>query len=191
MYLEVWVEKDALSGVLSRVTERYHVPIMVNRGYSSVSAMHDAYERFDYAWRHDQKVQIIYLGDYDPSGIDMIRDIRTRIIEFGMGDHPGYDDEGEFLENYPFAVQPIALTRDQIQMYNPPPNPAKVTDPRADKFIKAHGKTSWEVDALRPEVLNEILDDAITGWMDMDLYNSIVESEDADISKLKALIPLL
>lgn len=72
-YLEVWVEKDALSGVLKRVTEKYHVPILVNRGYSSASAMFDSYERFLKAIENGQKCTILYLGDYDPSGIDMIR----------------------------------------------------------------------------------------------------------------------
>lgn len=81
-YLEVWVEKDALSGVLKRVTEKYGINIMVNRGYSSVSAMYDAFRRFKTAHDNNQKVRVIYLGDYDPSGIDMIRDINDRITEF-------------------------------------------------------------------------------------------------------------
>ena len=84
-YLEVWVEKDALSGVLKRVTSKYHVPILVNRGYSSASAMYDSYNRFKEAIENKQRVTILYLGDYDPSGIDMIRDIRDRITEFMAG----------------------------------------------------------------------------------------------------------
>lgn len=84
-YLECWVEKDALSGVLKRVTSKYHVPILVNRGYSSVSSMYDSFVRFEMALRARQKVKIIYLGDFDPSGIDMIRDIETRISEFLLG----------------------------------------------------------------------------------------------------------
>ncbi len=74
-YLEVWVEKDALSGVLKRVTSQYHVPILVNRGYSSASAMYDSYERFREAFKIRQSIYILYLGDFDPSGMDMIRDV--------------------------------------------------------------------------------------------------------------------
>jgi len=84
-YVEVWVEKDALSGVLKRVTEKYHVPILVNRGYSSASAMFDSYQRFKDAHEEGKAVKILYLGDYDPSGMDMIRDIRERTLEFIMG----------------------------------------------------------------------------------------------------------
>ena len=82
-YIEVWVEKDALSGVLKRITEKYHINILVNRGYSSASAMFDSYNRFKSALQEGKKsLRILYLGDFDPSGLDMIRDIRDRIGEF-------------------------------------------------------------------------------------------------------------
>ena len=186
-YLEVWVEKDALSGVLKRVTSKYHVPILVNRGYSSASAMYDSYNRFKEAIENKQRVTILYLGDYDPSGIDMIRDIRDRITEFMAGSSEVEDlwNEDEdysldtiesFIEDR-FTIKPIALTLEQIQEYNPPPNPAKITDPRSGKFIAELGKTSWEVDALKPEVLHSLLEDEIQYLIDMDLYNERVEME--------------
>ena len=90
-YIEVWVEKDALSGVLKRITESYHIHILVNRGYSSVSAMYDSYKRFSSAINRNQKVYILYLGDFDPSGVDMIRDIRDRIKEFLLQDESIFD----------------------------------------------------------------------------------------------------
>lgn len=189
-YIEVWVEKDALSGVLKRVTEKYHIPILVNRGYSSASAMFDSFKRFRLANYNGQSIEILYLGDFDPSGIDMIRDIRDRIAEFVMGDY-GYDSYEDFEDNFPFSITPIALTKEQIRLYNPPPNPAKVTDPRAKDFIKAHGKTSWEVDALRPEVLNDLLNNAIVQRIDMSLFDSMVRRESADKSKLKKLMTYL
>lgn len=186
-YLEVWVEKDALSGVLSRVTKQYHIPIVVNRGYSSASAMFDAFERFTNAFLNNQSIKILYLGDFDPSGMDMIRDIQDRIIEFIKGSQRFETDE-EAIELYQFSVEPIALTREQIRQYNPPPNPAKQTDPRAKDFIKLHGATSWEVDALRPEVLNALLTEAIKRNIDESLYYEIVHREEADKSKIKTLI---
>ena len=187
VYLEVWVEKDALSGVLKRVTEKYHIPILVNRGYSSVSAMYDSFMRFVHraAWK-ERDVKIIYLGDYDPSGLDMIRDIASRIEEFQVG----YND-GHLVEEMFFEVIPIALTKEQIDQYDPPPNPAKITDPRAKNFIKKHGDMSWEVDALRPDVLNQLLDDAILSYIDEDLYKEILEQEKVDKEKLKSLIDLI
>lgn len=181
-YVEVWVEKDALSGVLKRVTERYHVPILVNRGYSSASAMFDSYNRFKDSYQNGQDIRVLYLGDYDPSGIDMIRDIHDRTMEFFTG--KGEDDVD-------FEIIPIALTRDQIRQYDPPPNPAKITDPRAKDFIKKHGATSWEVDALPPNVLNQILDDSIRRFIDTDVFDEIVNREQQDKDKLSALVQYL
>lgn len=181
-YVEVWVEKDALSGVLKRVTEMYHVPILVNRGYSSASAMFDSYNRFKVAYQNGQDIRVLYLGDYDPSGIDMIRDIHDRTMEFFTG-------KGE--EDVDFEIIPIALTREQIQQYDPPPNPAKITDPRAKDFIKKHGSTSWEVDALPPNVLNQLLDDSIRRYIDTDVFDEIVNREQHDKDKLSALTQYL
>jgi hypothetical protein len=186
VYLEVIVEKDALSGVLKRVTEKYHIPILVNRGYSSASAMFDSYQRFKNAYQLNQTIKILYLGDYDPSGLDMIRDIRERILEFYMGEYD-YEDIEDAAEAFDFEIIPIALTREQIEEYDPPPNPAKRTDPRADKFIEAHGATSWEVDALPPDVLNNLLDTAIVSNLDIEKFNKVVENEKKDRRKLKSL----
>lgn len=203
-YVEVWVEKDALSGVLSRVTRKYHIPILVNRGYSSASAMYDSFNRFNDAFENSQKIRILYLGDYDPSGIDMIRDVKHRIQEFFLGRYNNPEDLADekinaewmeqnathSLEDNPgldFDIIPIALTREQINQYDPPPNPAKLSDPRSGKFVQAHGSTSWEVDALRPEVLNQILTDAIEDIIDIDMYEEVVSEEKADKDKLKKL----
>jgi hypothetical protein len=182
IYLEVWVEKDALSGVLKRVTRKYHVPILVNRGYSSASSMYDSFMRFvREGSRKDRPVKVLYLGDFDPSGLDMVRDIEDRTREF-IG---GYGDVE--VENMDFSVEAIALTREQIEAYNPPPNPAKITDPRAADFIKQYGPTSWEVDALRPEVLNALLEGAILAEIDEEKYLRIVEREQADRDTLNGL----
>ena len=186
-YLEVWVEKDALSGVLKRVTEKYHIPIMVNRGYSSASAMFDSYQRFKSAIENGQKtVKILYLGDFDPSGMDMIRDIHDRVFEFLQGDETieEYDTIEEFCN---FSIVPIALTMEQIKKFNPPPNPAKITDPRAKDYIVKYGKTSWEVDALPPKELNNLLESAILEYIDLELYDIICNEESNDIAKLKSL----
>lgn len=185
-YVEVWVEKDALSGVLKRVTSKYHVPILVNRGYSSASAMFDSYQRFKAAYESGQAIRVLYLGDYDPSGMDMIRDVKSRTLEFFMGEYE-IEDEEYAAESMDFQVIPIALTREQIRQYNPPPNPAKTSDPRAKDFIERHGSTSWEVDALRPEVLNNLLDEAIRENIDETAYMEIVGKEEADKEKLRRL----
>ena len=169
VYIEVWVEKDALSGVISRITEKYHVRLMVNRGYSSTTAMHDASERII---ESGKTAYILYLGDHDPSGMDMVQDIRSRLIEF----------------NADVTIIPVALTDEQIEKYNPPPNPAKISDPRAIKYIKKYGETSWEVDALPPIVLNNLIEKEIQLLIDHQKYRNLIIQEKIDISKLKEFV---
>lgn len=164
--VEIWVEKDALSNVLYRVSEKYHIRLMVNRGYSSVSAMYDAYKRLI-----DNDI-ILYFGDHDPSGIDMIRDIEDRLLEFGIN----------------VNVKPVALTMNQILEFNPPPNPAKIADPRAKWYIKKYGKTSWELDAIPPRELIILAEDAVKNVIDIDLYNKMLDKEKNDIKELEAFL---
>lgn len=177
-YLEVWVEKDALSGVLRRITSRYHVRLLVNRGYGSVTAIYDLYQR---SWRQiaeGKDVKILYLGDHDPSGIDMIRDVTDRTTEMlASGD----------LESS-FTLEPIALTMEQIRMYDPPPNPAKLSDTRARAYLDEFGPVSWEVDALPPNVLNDLLSSKIEENIDMDQYYAMLEQEKKDKEKLRKFI---
>lgn len=167
VYIEIWVEKDALSGVLKRITSHYHINLMVNRGYSSCTAMHDAAERIK--MHPDKECVILYLGDHDPSGVDMVRDIKARLTEFGA------DAE----------VQRIALTMEQITQYNPPPNPTKIKDPRAQAYIAKFGETAWEVDALNPNVLQRIIRQAVEELIDLDRFNARLEQEKQDKQHLE------
>jgi len=178
VYIEVWVEKDALSGVLRRITEHYHINLMVNRGYSSTSAMYDAFQRFQ---AEDRPGIILYLGDHDPSGLDMIRDVKDRLEQFGMTFFPAETlIENPDLNEGTFSIEHMALTKEQIDQYNPPPNPAKMTDSRAADYVVEHGRTSWEVDALPPETLNKLVSDKIESLIDMDLFQDMLDKEKSD-----------
>jgi len=160
VYIECWSEKDALSNILYRVSSYYHIYLVINRGYSSCTAMHDAHQRFE---SNDKNV-ILYMGDHDPSGLDMVRDIQERLDEFGSN----------------VEVVPVALTTAQIQQYDPPPNWAKVTDPRAKWYIQEYGNTSWEVDALEPKALHKLLQQHIECRIDMDKFHAVLEQETED-----------
>ena len=162
--IEIWVEKDALSNVLFRVTSKYHIRLMVNRGYSSISAMYDAHRRLR------SGDVILYFGDHDPSGKDMVRDIRERMKEFGRE----------------VDVRPVALTMEQIRRFNPPPNPAKITDPRAKWYIREYGRTSWELDALPPRELIRLAEEAVEELIDLDQYNRCLDREQRDIEELRS-----
>lgn len=168
-FLEVWVEKDALSGVLSPICDQYHVSLMVNRGYSSATAMHDAARRLAYYEGRGQVCTVLYLGDHDPSGEDMVRDVQARLRIFRCKT----------------KVKKIALTMAQIEQYNPPPNPAKMSDSRAQGYVDTHGESSWELDALTPDVLNKLLHKEIKQIIDMKKYNAIIKEEEEEVEALK------
>lgn len=164
--LLVIIEKDAISNVMKPITGEYGVRLLVNRGYGSSSAMYALSQMFEDDGR---PAKILYMGDHDPSGLDMIRDVRQRLGTFGIG----------------VDIEPIALTWDQVEEYNPIPNPAKFKDPRASDYVAKYGKISYEVDALDPLVLRQVLRDAIERNMDMDQYAGVLRQEKEDIVMLR------
>lgn len=135
---EVWVEKQALEDVISRATGQDRVPYLACKGYMSQSEMYAAAKRFERHRLRGKTPLVIHLGDHDPSGLDMTRDIRDRLEEMSWG---------------AVEVRRIALNMDQVQQYQPPPNPAKLTDARGAWYVDEYGPESWELDALPPDVL--------------------------------------
>lgn len=173
-YCELWVEKDALSGVIRPLAQEYHITMMVNRGYSSQTAMYDASKRFIAASEDGHaELHLLYLGDHDPSGEDMVRDIADRLALFGVPD---------------LQVKKIALTIAQVRKYDPPPNPAKMADPRAGDYVAKYGATSWEVDALPPDVLQNLIRGALEEIVDKRLVHKVREAEDRDKEELRAAV---
>jgi hypothetical protein len=155
--VEVWIEKDALIGVIGRVCEELDLPHFSCRGYTSQSEVWVAARRIENYLRAGQRCAIIHLGDHDPSGIDMSRDIEARLRMFIDGD--GFDDSM-------FSLTRVALNHDQVQQYNPPPNPAKLTDSRSDSYIALHGTESWELDALEPVVIEDLVRETAESYID-------------------------
>jgi hypothetical protein len=194
-YVELWVEKQALAGVLEPLARRFQITLMVNKGYSSSSAMFDSAARIrrnmgtfgeplvpepvygqesetDYSEiGSDREGVVLYLGDHDPSGEDMVRDIRDRLKILGA--------DSERL-----TVQKVALTMPQIRQYVPPPNPAKITDPRAREYIAQHGPHSWEVDALNPTILARLVSNAVAQYQDQDALDLTLKREETDRNNL-------
>jgi len=168
---EVWVEKDALVGVVGRVCDELDVNYFSCRGYTSLSEMWSASQRLLKYKRQGQTPFVIHLGDHDPSGIDMSRDITDRLETFTKR-------ELEF--------ERIALNIDQVEEYNPPPNPAKLSDSRATAYIARFGDESWELDALRPTVIAELITEAVESCRDDEAWEQAVEHEEGQIKELKA-----
>lgn len=208
-YVELWVEKQALAGVLEPLASEFHATLCVNKGYSSSSAMKESADRIIENCTLDKKLRdemyrrineseedtpereaalefmrenirkairhpvVLYLGDHDPSGEDMVRDIKERLKEFRV----------VWLE-----VEKVALTTAQVKQYNPPPNPAKITDPRAATYRAKHGDYSWEVDALPPPVLTQLIRAAFKRHVDMKKMNEWKKQEEADKKMLREAV---
>lgn len=167
-YCEVFVEKQALEGVLEPVCSELDIPFTANKGYSSSSAMYDASKRYVRAAEAGKDLHIMYLGDHDPSGMDMSRDVDDRFqlfISTTLG-----DDSGQQLHR-------LALNMDQVRRYHPPENPAKLTDTRANEYVRRFGRSSWELDALEPTVLAALVRDAVRGLIDPVIWEEDLERQ--------------
>ena len=169
-HVEVMVEKQALEGVLVPVCQYLDVPFSANKGYSSSSHLYQVGGRIKSMLDAGKQVVVLYLGDHDPSGIDMSRDVEDRLKLFsGYGDWS--DDEKKVVESGrydedQFTLVRVALNMSQVRQYNPPPNPAKMTDSRAEGYVARYGRQSWELDALDPAVLARLVTDHVAEYTD-------------------------
>ena len=177
-YVEVWCEKDAVSNIIEPVCSKWDVIFMANRGYSSQSAMYSAYGRYQHAHFQGKDLHLIYFGDHDPSGIDMTRDIQDRMDLF-LGFRESVAEEYITLD-----VDRAALNMNQVDEYHPPENPAKTTDSRYESYVSVYGDSSWELDALSPDVLSGIVEAYIVNLVDIDAFDAV----EHDQEKVKAKI---
>lgn len=169
----VFIEKDALIGVIENVCKQLDIPYFACRGYVSQSEMWAAGERYVSWIKLGQMPYVIHLGDHDPSGIDMTRDIRERLEMFtGVG---------------AVMVVRIALNMDQIEQYDPPPNPAKLTDSRCGSYVDKYGDNSWELDALDPSVINDLIKKEVDKIMVKDLWADVCAEEAKHVRWLEGL----
>ncbi|WNY25157.1 hypothetical protein [Methanolapillus millepedarum] len=160
-YVEFWVEKDALVDIVGKACHSWEVDYFSCRGYVSQSEMWSAARRFIRRNNSGKNVVIFHLGDHDPSGIDMSRDIEDRLRLFGAD----------------ITFERIALNYGQIETYNPPPNPTKLSDSRSTDYVKKYGYECWELDALEPSVLSELISNHVKNVIDLDAFNNISERE--------------
>jgi len=160
--IEVWIEKEALAGVFQPVCEELRVPFFCCRGYTSQSEMHTAAGRLCAYRDRGQTPLILHFGDHDPSGIDMTRDIVDRMETFGLA----------------LSLHRLALNMDQVEQYNPPPNYAKMTDSRFAGYVEAYGRESWELDALEPRALADLVRTSVTSAQNADAWAAAIDQED-------------
>jgi len=232
-HIELWTEKDAITGVVNPICAKYDVRLVVNKGHGSWSSFFESFERFKKILADGKKIKILYLGDHDPSGLHMIEDIEGRMKLMLSCNDAVYDDlnhliwdkghgltdlgedlfhmynydyetkgmlvydhesDKHFLNFYRalveeyFEVIPIGITLEQIERLNLPPNPAKISDPRAAGYIEKFGPQSWEVDALPLDELETLVEDSFQEHLDMDLWKKCLEEEQENKSELRSLI---
>lgn len=167
MRFEVWIEKDALVGVIEAVCKENDVPYFSCRGYVSDSEMwRGAMRMRRYDHNNKQRIIVLHLGDHDPSGIDMTRDIEERLQLFSS-----YAD---------IEVRRIALTMEQVEEVSPPPNPAKMTDSRYAQYISQYGNESWELDALEPRYISNLIEENILAERDEEKWEEAVSQQEKE-----------
>jgi hypothetical protein len=169
IYVECWIEKEALVGVIERVCNKWRIPFFACRGYVSQSEQWRAANRIKGIGKHSI---IFHLGDHDPSGIDMTRDIEDRFRLFGCNN---------------VEIVRLALNMDQVEKYNPPPNPAKMTDTRSNHYVDEYGYDSWELDALNPEIINDLIESNVKPFIDFKRWDDMLIQEGEHKEKLMEL----
>ena len=165
-YVEVWLEKDALAGVLLEVTAPWDVPLMVTRGFPSLSYLHEAAESIADV---EKPAFLYYFGDYDPSGLDI-----TRVVERGIR---------EFAPDADITFERVAVTADQIVEMALPTRPTKKTDTRSKNFLGE----SVEVDAIDPATLRRMVEECITQHIDHEAHERLKETEAAERETLLSI----
>jgi len=167
--IEVWVEKESLIEIVQHACDPLDVPYYACLGYNSQTGMWVGAQRLIRHLRRGQTPTIIHLGDHDPSGIDMTRDTVDRLTLFLT--HHGHN---------PPRVFRAGLNMDQVEEYNPPPNPAKVTDSRFAEYVALYGEECWELDALPPDVLSGIIQEEILRRMDQANFDKVRAREERE-----------
>jgi hypothetical protein len=174
-YIEVWTEKDALFRIFNDVVWPYCIRAVVCRGYSSVTFIADFYTRADRVLMRGQQPTVLYFGDLDPSGVQMLEATIETL-----------EDE---LELYGVKFKRVGLNPEHIDFYNLPHDPeaAKISDPRYQKYVQRFGKVAVELDALHPSELENMIREAIEAEIDMDLFEKQKEKEEDDQERIGAI----
>jgi hypothetical protein len=168
-YVEVWIEKDALAGVVMPVTRKYDVPLMVARGYASLSFLHSAAEDIR---ELDVPAYIYHFGDYDPSGVNAAEKIEQTLREMAP------DAEIHF--------ERVAVTSHQIEMWDLPTRPTKATDTRSKNF----GDISVELDAIPPDTLRALVELCIQRHLPIRQFEMLMEAEASERMLINGLVGL-
>jgi hypothetical protein len=166
-YVEVWLEKDALSGVILPVTSKYDVPLMVARGYASLSFLSEAAQ---YMEAEERPVYIYHLGDFDPSGVNAGEQIEQTLRELAP--------------TAKIHFERIAVMPRQIAAWSLPARPTKQSDSRAKGF----SALSVELDAIDPNQLRALVNEAIERHLPPHEYRVLLAAEESERQAIVAFV---
>jgi hypothetical protein len=167
-FVIVWVEKDALSRVISDVADNWRVITAPSKGYASYTFIKSAIDKLPSG---DKNIMILHFGDHDPSGIDMTRDLGYRFQRYAPDKR--------------IEIRRCALTFEQVKQYNLDPNPVKQADTRSEIYRTMYGESCWELDAIEPNELQRLVLQAIELYIDKDQWQASVQQEADDKEELK------
>lgn len=160
VYIEVWIEKEALSRVLLPTCRKFRINLIVGKGYSSYTQIYKAAcHRFP---KNGKKTIILYLGDHDPSGLHIEDKLRQRLVE----------EAGRRSIHLNLEVKRIALTYAQVERYNLPKSPLKKIAQKRGDYARKYGTNTWELDAIEPEILDQLLTESITELLDLQSWKT-------------------
>jgi hypothetical protein len=166
VYVEVWSEKEAISSIVSPITDAWDVPLMIARGFASESFLWTTAQTL----RAAQKPAVIYqLGDHDPSGVAAWNHIQRRLQDFAP--------------DVEITFERLAVTESQITGFRLPTRPTKITDSRSKTF----DGESVEVDAIPSRILRDIVEHAITSWIDPVALHATRVAEESEREGLQLL----
>lgn len=163
-YVELWCEKDAVTGSLEKITDKWAVPLRALRGFNSTTNVHQIAALFHNKKQWGKRIVVFYLGDWDPSGEAIENDVKRRVLHHGSG---------------PFYITRLAIHREDIRKFHLPPLRVKTADPRSGAFVRRHGHNSVELDALPPTELRARVDRAIKSQVHMDAWQRALRLEEA------------
>lgn len=171
LYVEIWIEKQAMGGTFESILNGYDVRIVPNRGFASMTFVYENVQRLKKHLTMGEKVHVLYYGDFDPSGDYMDTDLKNRLVRFGLGDKIDFER--------------VAVTPKQIEKYNLPYDPDKETklkmgrDVQTNGFLEKYGKLyAVELDALPakiPDEFRRLVVEKVEQYFDEDIYNELVE----------------
>jgi hypothetical protein len=171
--VEIWTEKDALTGSIEGVARELGVPMRVGRGFVSVTRANEIAQRFAKLNTEGKDIHVFYLGDHDPSGLCIEDQVRDRVREYRSG---------------PFTMQRLAIHAADIRNFNLPPLKIKQADTRASAFRRKHGEKCVEVDALPPTELRRRITEAVHSVVDVDRWNRAINVEKIEHDSIASIV---